>query len=240
MAQFFQWLSTQFWFFFHNIGVHLYDAVILEDRWKMILEGLGTTIIITLIAIVIGTVIGVAACLCKLSRNKFLRTVGNVYVEVIRGTPTVVQLLIIYYGIFGSVNLNKIVIASIAFGINSGAYIAEIIRAGILSVDSGQMEAGRSLGLNHWQTMFSIILPQAVKNILPTYTSEFIVLLKETAIVGYIALIDLTKAGDQIRAATYDAWTPLIIVAIIYLCLTLSLAKLFGLLERRLRKSDLR
>ncbi len=226
--------------FFQSIGTALYNTLIVQDRWFSLLHGLGITLIITLAAIVLGTLLGIIFCLLKLSKNKFLRGIAHVYIEVIRGTPTVVQLLLIYYGIFGSVDLNKILVAIIAFGINSGAYVAEIIRAGILSVDHGQMEAGRSLGLGYWPTMFTIILPQAVKNILPTYTSEFIVLLKETSIVGYIALVDLTKAGDQIRSDTFDAYTPLIIVALLYLCMTLTLAKIFGILERRLRKSDIR
>lgn len=150
----------------------------------------------------------------------------------------VTQLLIIYFVIFGSVDIDKTVVAIIAFGLNSGAYVAEIIRAGIQAVDKGQMEAGRSLGLSKGQTMVSIILPQAVKNILPAYVNEFVVLIKETAIVGYIALEDLTKAGDNIRARTFEAFVPLITVALIYLLLTTLLTKLFNYVERRLRAND--
>ena len=206
----------------------------------MLLQGLGVTLAITLAAIVIGTILGIIFSLMKISKNVVLRGIAATYINVIRGTPMVVQLLLTYFVVFASVDINKILVAIIAFGINSGAYVAEIFRAGIQSVDRGQMEAGRSLGLGYWPTMFSIILPQAFKNILPTYTSEFIVLLKETSIVGYIALVDLTKAADIIRSATYDAFFPLITIAVVYLAMTLTLAKLFGMLERRLRQSDYR
>ncbi|MBQ1351417.1 MAG: amino acid ABC transporter permease, partial [Oscillospiraceae bacterium] len=157
---------------------------------------------------------------------------------VIRGTPVVVQLLIMYFVIFASVKIDKSLVAIIAFGINSGAYVAEIVRSGIMSIDKGQMEAGRSLGFNYVQTMRHIILPQAVKNVIPALGNEFIVLLKETSICGYIALQDLTKGGDIIRGRTFDAFMPLIAVALIYLIMVMILSKLVTTLERRLRSSD--
>lgn len=224
----------------------LYLNLIAQDRWLALLKGLGVTVVITIFAIIIGTILGTALAFGKMSKIKPLKAVCSGYITIIRGTPTLVQLLLIYFGVFGGFQissndvLNSIIIASIAFGLNSAAYVAEIVRAGVQGVDPGQMEAGRSLGLNNRQTMTHIILPQAVKNILPTYTSEFIVLIKETAIVGYIGLSDLTKVGDTIRSRTFSAWIPLLTVAIVYLCLTSLLAKLFSLLERRLRESDKR
>lgn len=229
-----------------SLKEQLYRNLIVEDRWLALLEGLGVTILITVIAIIIGTVLGTLLAFGKMSKIKPLKAVCSAYINIIRGTPTLVQLLLIYFGVFATVqfvpnqDVNSIIIASIAFGLNSAAYVAEIVRAGVQGVDPGQMEAGRSLGLNNRQTMAHIILPQAVKNILPTYTSEFIVLIKETAIVGYIGLADLTKVGDGIRSRTFSAWIPLLTVALIYLCLTSVLAKLFSLLERRLRESDQR
>ena len=163
---------------------------------------------------------------------------AKVYLTIIRGTPVVVQLLIIYFVIFGSVNIEKVVVAVLAFGLNSAAYVAEIFRSGIMSIDIGQTEAGRSLGFNYWQTMWYIILPQAFKNVLPTLGNEFIVLLKETSVSGYIALQDLTKGGDIIRSRTYDAFFPLIAVAIIYLVMVMIFTKLVSMLERRLQQSE--
>ena len=157
---------------------------------------------------------------------------------MIRGTPVVVQLLIIYFVIFGSSDISKTLVAVMAFGLNSGAYVAEIFRSGIMSIDNGQFEAGRSLGFNYVQTMLHIIMPQAFKNVLPALGNEFIVLLKETSVSGYIALQDLTKAGDIIRSRTYDAFMPLIAVALIYLAMVLIFTKLVNMLERRLRSSD--
>lgn len=225
-----------------------------EDRWKFLLKGLGLTIRVTFIALIIGLLIGVIVSLVRSSYDKTyagmrrglgrtLLKCGNVicktYLTVFRGTPSVVQLLIWYFVIFASSN-NKVLVACIAFGFNSGAYIAEIMRAGIMSVDVGQTEAGRSLGLNFAQTMRFIILPQAFKNVLPALCNECIVLLKETAICGYIALQDLTKAGDIIRGRTFIAFLPLIAVALIYLLMVLGLTWLLGKLERRLRASDTR
>lgn len=221
----------------------IYQNIIAEQRWLYLLKGLGVTIEITFFAILLGTVLGVVLAMMKISnvrlgKVKILDKISTFYITIIRGTPMMIQLLIIYFVVFASVDINKVIVAVIAFGLNSGAYIAEIIRSGILAVDKGQMEAGRSLGLNYTKTMMLIIMPQAIKNILPTYTSEFITLIKETAIVGYIALEDLTKAGDVIRSRTYSALVPLLAVALIYLMLTGLLAKLFSRLERRLRKSD--
>lgn len=160
------------------------------------------------------------------------------YLTVFRGTPIVVQLMIIYYVIFASMDISKVVAAILAFGINSGAYVAEIIRSGIMSIDNGQFEAGRSLGFNYIQTMWHIVLPQALKNVLPALGNEFIVLLKETSVSGYIALQDLTKGGDIIRSRTYDAFMPLIAVALIYLVMVMVFSKLLEVLERRLRNSE--
>ena len=162
----------------------------------------------------------------------------KIYLTVIRGTPVVVQLLIIYFVIFGSVDIDKLLVAIIAFGINSGAYVAEIVRSGIMSIDKGQMEAGRSLGLSYGQTMNYVIIPQAFKNVLPALGNEFIVLLKETSVAGYIALQDLTKGGDIIRSQTYDAFLPLIAVALIYLVVVVILTKLLGILEKRLKQNE--
>ena len=167
-----------------------------------------------------------------------MNAICKLYLTVIRGTPVVVQLLIIYFVIFGSSDVSKVLVAVMAFGLNSGAYVAEIFRSGIMSVDNGQFEAGRSLGFNYVQTMMYIIMPQAFKNVLPALGNEFIVLLKETSVSGYIALQDLTKGGDIIRSRTYDAFMPLIAVALIYLAMVLVFTKLVNMLERRLRSSD--
>ena len=213
---------------------------IREDRYKLLLEGIGVTIKISLLAALLGLIIGFLIASCSLSKNKFLRFLGKVYTDVICGTPSVTQLMIIYFVIFATVDLDKWIIAAIAFSINSGAYVAEIIRAGILSIDKGQTEAGRSLGLNGIQTMFYIVIPQAVKNIFPAMCNEFITLIKETAIVGYVGLMDIQKAGDFIKSATYLAFMPLIATAIIYFVMIKILTTFFGLMEKILRKSDIR
>lgn len=173
----------------------------------------------------------------KTKKLKILNFICNIYITVIRGTPVVVQLLIIYYVVFGSVKIDKVLVAVLAFGLNSGAYVAEIVRSGIMSIDSGQLEAGRSLGFNYVQTMRYIIMPQAFKNVLPALGNEFIVLLKETSVAGYIALQDLTKGGDIIRSRTYS-YMPLIAIALIYLTMVLIFTKLLAILERRLRNSE--
>ncbi len=217
-----------------------HQAFIQADRYLLYLQGVQVTLIVAICAILLGTVMGVFLALMKLSKNKILRSVSFIYIDIIRGTPLMVQLLILYLVVFSSPNTSKMFVSIIAFGLNSGAYIAEIIRAGINAVDHGQTEAGRSLGLNKTQTMLYIILPQAVKNILPTYANEFIVLIKETSIVGYIGLEDLTKMSSIITSRTYEAFFPLIIIAIIYYLLTTILSRLFSLMERRLSKSDRR
>lgn len=209
------------------------------------MNGLGTTLLITLFAVLIGMVLGFIIAIIRFTHDKTGKMVipniiCKVYLTVIRGTPVVVQLLIIYFVIFASVPISKIFVAIIAFGINSGAYVAEIVRSGIASIDDGQFEAGRSLGLNYRQTMTSIILPQAFKNVLPALANECIVLLKETSVSGYIAVQDLTKGGDIIRSQTYSAFMPLISVAIIYLVMVVVLTHFVTKLERRLRQSDRR
>lgn len=215
-----------------------YDTMISGDRWMLILQGLGTTVLIAICAILIGTVLGCIFALFKISSSRILRGIANFYTTVIRGIPLATQLMIFYFVIFAPLGLDRLVVAILAYGINSGAYCTEIFRAGIQGVDIGQTEAGRSLGLTKSQTLLKIILPQAIKTALPTYTSEFIVLIKETSVASFIAVTDLTKSGDMIRNATYNAWIPLLTCAVIYLCLTLGLTKLFAILEKRLAKSD--
>lgn len=221
------------------------------DRWKLLLDGLGTTLKITLFAVILGIVLGVLVAIIRSSYDKnagnmhglskiilsILNGIAKIYLTVIRGTPVVVQLLIMYYIIFASSN-NKLLIAILAFGINSGAYVAEIFRSGIMSIDAGQLEAGRAMGLNFVQTMTYIIIPQAFKNVLPALANEVIVLLKETSVAGYVAMTDLTRAGNMIRGVTFSPFMPLIAVALIYLVLVVILTKLVSLLERRLRASD--
>lgn len=209
----------------------------------MITDGLKITLLVTVFAVLIGVVLGFLIAIVRTTHDKtgklkILNAICKVYLTVIRGTPVVVQLMIIYFIIFGSVDISKVVVAIVAFGINSGAYVAEIFRSGIMSIDNGQFEAGRSLGFNYAQTMMYIVMPQAFKNVLPTLCNEFISLLKETSVSGYIALQDLTKGGDIIRSRTYDAFMPLIAVALIYLAMVMIFTKLVSLLERRLRNSD--
>lgn len=216
---------------------------ITDDRWKYIWNGLIVTLKITFVAVIIGIVLGFLVAIIrsthdKTGKLKILNFLCTIYLTVIRGTPVVVQLLITYFVIFGSVDINKVLVAILAFGINSGAYVAEIFRSGIMSIDSGQFEAGRSLGFNYAQTMIYIVMPQAFKNVLPALGNEFIVLLKETSVSGYIALQDLTKGGDIIRSRTYDAFMPLMAVALIYLVMVMIFTKLVNMLERRLRNSD--
>lgn len=223
-----------------------------KNRWKLLLNGLGNTLLISLLACLIGIVLGVLIAIVRTSwdntgRDKpkgFARGVMAVlnricvlYTTVIRGTPVVIQLLIMYYVIFAS-SSNGLMVATMAFGLNSGAYVSEIVRGGILSVEKGQMEAGRSLGLNYVQTMWFVIAPQVLKTVLPTLANEFISLLKETSVAGYVAVADLTFAGNRIRGVTYSAFMPLIAVALIYLLLVVFLTHLVGKLERRLRQGD--
>ncbi len=239
-----QWIS--------NLKAQFILNFIEQDRWKLLVTGLGNTLKITLVACLIGICIGVVIAIIRSTWDKnhetmhkgfgksllaVVNAICKLYLTVIRGTPVVVQLMIIYYIIFAS-SRNGIAIAMLAFGINSGAYVAEIVRGGIMSIDAGQFEAGRSLGFNYVQTMRYIIIPQVFKNVLPTLANEFIVLLKETSVSGYVAIRDLTKAGDIIRGVTYSPFMPLIGVALIYLTLVIFFTWLVGKLERRLRDSD--
>lgn len=216
---------------------------ITGHRYQYLLTGLGHTLIITIFAIMLSLLLGTLIAIVRATHerngnHKVLNAVCQVYLTIIRGTPTMVQLLIIYYVVFASADVNKLVVAIIAFGLNSAAYIAEVIRSGIMSVDKGQMEAGRSLGLSYSQTMRLVILPQAFKNVLPAIGNELITLLKETSISGYIGLVDLTKGSDIIRSITYEAMLPLGVVALIYLAIVLTLASGVHQMEKRLRKSD--
>lgn len=213
------------------------------DRWHYIVDGLGVTLEVTLFSGLVGILIGFLVAIIRSShdntgRFKLLNLLCKLYLTVIRGTPVVVQLLIIYFVVFGSVKIDKTLVAIMAFGINSGAYVAEIFRSGIMSIEAGQFEAGRSLGFNYTQTMWYVIMPQAFKNVLPALCNEFIALLKETSVAGYIALQDLTKGGDIIRSRTYDAFMLLLAVALIYLILVVVFTNLVQRLERRLRKSE--
>jgi len=240
--------------FIETFRAKFYLCFIADNRFvDYMLYGLGNTLKITLFAVLIGVAVGVVLALIRVTYDKtiadlrgpgrifiqLLNAFAKLYITVIRGIPVVVQLLIWFFVILIKVD-NRIFVAIIAFGINSGAYVAEIIRGGIMSVDSGQSEAGRSLGFGYISTMRYIILPQAFKNALPTLLNEFIALLKETAIVGYIAVMDLTKAADIIRGRTFESFFPLVGAALIYLLLVMILSWLFGKLERRLRASDRR
>ena len=214
-----------------------------NKRWQFIVTGLKNTLIISLFAVLLGILLGFLVAIIRSSHDKtgklkVLNFFCQLYLTVIRGTPVMIQLLIMYYVIFATVDPGKMVVAVLAFGINSGAYVAKIVRSGIMSIDQGQFEAGRSLGFNFPQTMIYIILPQAFKNVLPALANEFIVLLKETSISGYIGLMDLTRGGDIIRSQTYEALFPLLAVAAIYLVIVVFLTYLVGKLERRLRSNE--
>ena len=217
-----------------------YKTLIYDDRYKYILEGLKNTLVIAFFAILIGIILGILISLVKNrykenGKGKILNGIANIYVTIIRGTPAVLQLMILYYVIFKKVDINIVIVGIISFGLNSAAYVSEIIRAGIDSVDIGQKEAARSLGLSYKQEMFNILLPQAIKNVLPALGNEFITLLKETSVAGYIGITELIKASDIIASNTFDYFFPLIIVAIIYLILTLGLSKLLGVFERKFK-----
>lgn len=239
--------------FFEKIQSQFVLNFIDDNRWRYLWQGLGNTLKITFIALILGVILGAVIAIIRASWDKngaemqkgfarFVLKVLNafckVYLTIFRGTPVVVQLLIIYFVIFGSVDINKTVVAVLAFGLNSAAYVAEIVRSGIMSIDHGQFEAGASLGLNYSMTMIYIILPQAFKNILPALANEFIVLLKETSVAGYIAIEDLTKGGDIIRSQTYDAFLPLIAVALTYLVVVVCLSQLLKKLENSLKKNE--
>lgn len=230
MEWFTKWLDT------------LYNTFIVADRYKTLIEGLEKTIIITISALVIGVIIGTIVAILKVfaegnKKLKIIDIICNIYLTVIRGTPVVVQLLISFFIIFTTAK-DGTWVAAITFGINSGAYVAETIRSGILAIDKGQTEAGRSLGFSKVQTMWLVILPQAFKNILPAIGNEMIALLKETSVAGYVAVVDITKAGNQIKNTTYDQINPIMLVAIIYLVMVMGLTKLLKLMERRLRKNE--
>lgn len=225
--------------FYQSFAEQFYRCFIKDDRYKLLISGIGVTLKVSLFAVILGCLIGFLIALCNLSKNKFLKGLGGIYTDVIRGTPSVTQLMIIYFVVFATVNWSKWIIAAIAFGINSGAYVSEIIRAGILSIDKGQTEAGRSLGLNSRQTMIKIILPQAIKNIFPALCNEFIVLIKETAIVGYVGLVDIQKAGDFIKSATFSAFMPLIATAVIYYVIIKLLNIGLHFIEKKLRESEI-
>ena len=215
---------------------------IKDDRYMYLVKGLGSTLLITVLAVLLGLALGFLVAIIRSTHDKhgglnILNFLCRVYLTVWRGTPTMVQLLIMYYIVFVSLN-NKILVAVVAFGLNSGAYIAEIVRSGIMAVDEGQFEAGRSLGLNYSKTMRLIIMPQAFKNVLPALANEFITLLKETSISGYIAIPDLTKGGDLIRSQTFDAYLPLFGIAIIYLAIVMFLTAGVHKLEMRLRTNE--
>ncbi len=222
-----------------------FEKVFIEDdRWKTYLEGMAVTIAVSILAIILGVIIGLSVAVIKnihmnTGKLKILNKIGDFYVTIIRGIPVMLQLMIIYYAILFSFEY-KIITAAIAFGINSGAYVAEIFRGGIMSVDKGQMEAGRSLGLSYGKTMSKVVIPQAMKNAVPPLGNEFIALIKETAIVGTITLIDITKAADDIRSITYEFFMPLIIAALFYLVIVMVLTKIMKIIERRLGKSDTR
>ena len=228
---------------FGDLPDALSNTFLKDDRWKYLTDGLSTRLIVTFFAVILGMVLGFLIAIVRATHDKngklgVLNFFAKVYLTVIRGTPVVVQLLILYFIIFATVNIDKTLVAILAFGLNSAAYVAEIVRSGIMSIDNGQFEAGASLGLNYSKTMLCIILPQAFKNILPALANECIVLLKETSVAGYIALVDLTKGGDIIRSQTYEAFLPLIAVAIIYLVMVMFLSAMVSKLERRLAKSD--
>lgn len=225
-----------------------------KDRWRLLVTGLGNTLLMSLLAVLIGVALGMIIALVRSTWDNLLprqrRGIGGfvlricnrlsvLYVTVIRGTPVVIQLLIMYYIIFAS-STNGLMVATLSFGLNSAAYVSEIIRGGIMSMERGQMEAGRSLGFNYLQTMWYIIAPQVLRQVLPPLANEFIVLLKETSVAGYVTVADLAFAGNRIRGITFSAFMPLVAVALIYLVLVVLLTMLVGKLERRLRQSDQR
>jgi len=222
------------------------QTFIEASRWKVLVEGIGVTLQLTFFALILGLILGVLVAVVRSSHDQLemdgkknvviniLNKICNLYLTVVRGTPVMVQLMIMYFVIMASTT-NKVLVGTITFGINSGAYVAEIIRSGIMSIDKGQMEAGRSLGLNYVQTMVNIIIPQAVKNILPALGNEFIALLKETSIVNIIGIKDITKWAMNVQGRTYQAFMPFIGIAVVYLVMVIVISKLIGLLERKLR-----
>lgn len=229
--------------FFSELGDKLYNTFIYQNRYKQITNGLWVTLQITFFALIIGLVVGFLVAIFratyeKTGKLKIANAICKIYLTVFRGTPVIVQLLIIYYLWLGRMGVHENYVAIIAFGLNSGAYVAEIVRSGIMSIDNGQFEAGRSLGFNYAQSMLYIIMPQAFKNVLPALANEFIVLLKETSVASFIAVKDMMKGANTLVGVTYDMFIPYITVALIYLILVLVLQKLVGLLERRLRNNE--
>ena len=223
-----------------SLCADFYLNFIKEDRWKYLVRGLGVTLEVALFAAIAGIILGALLAIIRTTADKtgglrFLNWLAKLYITVIRGTPVVVQLLIINFVIFSSVFVDTVLVAIIAFGLNSAAYVAEVFRSGIMSIDEGQFEAGRSLGFNYGQTMWHIVMPQAFKNVLPALANEFITLLKETSVSGYIGLTDLTKAGDIIRSRTLAPFMPLLAVALVYLIMVVVLSAGVSRLERRLR-----
>ena len=234
---------------FDKLRADFIQTFIDGDRWRVLITSLGVTLKLTFFALLLGVALGVLVAVIRSSHDQmaeqhrksplmsFANALCKLYLTVIRGTPAMVQLLIMYFVIFAS-STNTTLVATLTFGINSGAYVAEIFRGGIMAIDKGQMEAGRSLGLGYVQTMKDIIIPQAFKSVLPSLVNELISLLKETSICGYIGLNELTRGGDIIRGTTFDALLPLLGVALIYLALVLVISYFIGILERRLRASD--
>ena len=223
------------------IRENIYNSFIYQDRYKYYLTGLGNTLIMAFFACLIGVILGLILSLVidyneKTGKLYLLSTFARMYIGIIRGTPALLQLMILYYIIFKSVNINIVVVGIISFGLNSGAYVSQIIRSGLISIPKGQEEASTMLGFNYFQTMKYVIMPQALRNVLPALGNEFITLLKETSVAGYISILELTKASDIVASSTYDYFFPLLIVAIIYLILTLGLTKLLNFFERRLSK----
>lgn len=221
----------------------IYLNLIKDDRYMYIITGLKNTMVITLCATLIGILLGVVFALIRVTHDntkklKVLNLITEVYITVIRGTPVIIQLMILFFCVFTWRGVSGVMVAILGFGLNSAAYVAEIFRSGLMSIDKGQMEAGRSLGLSYFKTLKLIIIPQAFKVVLPALCNEFIVLIKETSVAGYVAVQDLTKGGDIIRSRTYDAWTPLLIVAFIYLFLTTLFSALVKKLEIKLRKNE--
>lgn len=208
----------------------------LLKYYTFYIEGIKITLLLALLTIVFGTLLGLVICIFKISKYKILRAIASIYIEIIRGTPLLVQLIIIHYGF--RINITEITSATIALCINSAAYIAEIIRAGIISINKGQMEAARSLGMNHFQSMRLIIIPQAIKNILPALANEFVVLIKESAIVSYIGLADIMYKANQIRSLTYLTLEPLLVAALIYFIITFTISKFIHYFERKLNKNN--
>ncbi len=228
---------------FNDLGDEFYRNFIEDNRWLYLVEGLGNTLAITALSLLLGILLGVVSALIRIVHDKtdklyYLDKLVGLYISAIRGTPVMVQLLIIYFVLLLPIGIEKFPAAVLCFGLNSGAYVSEIIRGGIMSIDQGQTEAGRSLGFGFWPTMWHIVIPQAFKVVLPSLCNEFITLLKETSVAFYIGVADLTRGGIKIRSQTYSNFMPLLAVAIIYFVLVLGLTKLVGILERRLRKSE--